>query len=135
MFARPRRLAPNRLKSARQEFEHMLQLGIIRPLSSAWSSPLHCKALLSFQSCIWRELTTKYWLSLCMHRKLPSQLYSASLNSYGCLLGYEMQHKLFSDSWTQSCKVCISHTTTTSDNNSPITERIRTNVMPKYFSK
>ena len=41
VFARPRHLAPNRLKAAKQEFEHMLQLGIIRPSSSAWSSPLH----------------------------------------------------------------------------------------------
>ena len=29
------------LKVARQEFDHMLQLGIVRPSSSAWSSPLH----------------------------------------------------------------------------------------------
>eukprot|EP00731_Ephydatia_muelleri_P016142 Em0009g566a len=41
VFARPRRLAPNRLCAAKQEFEHMLQLGIIRPSSSSWSSPLH----------------------------------------------------------------------------------------------
>ena len=34
-------LAPERLKVARQEFEHMLQSGIIRPSSSSWSSPLH----------------------------------------------------------------------------------------------
>ena len=39
--ARTRRLAPERLKSARQEFDHMLELGIIRPSSSSWSSPLH----------------------------------------------------------------------------------------------
>ncbi len=39
--ARPRRLAPEKLRVARQEFEHMLQLGIIRPSSSNWSSPLH----------------------------------------------------------------------------------------------
>ncbi len=39
--ARPRRLAPDRLKAAKQEFDHMLQLGIIQPSSSAWSSPLH----------------------------------------------------------------------------------------------
>jgi hypothetical protein len=39
--ARPRRLAPERLHIARQEFEHMLQLGIVRPSSSALSSPLH----------------------------------------------------------------------------------------------
>jgi hypothetical protein len=39
--ARPRRLAPERLKIAMKEFDHMLQLGIIRPSSNAWSSPLH----------------------------------------------------------------------------------------------
>ena len=38
---RTRRLAPERLKVARQEFEHMLELGIVRPSSSCWSSPLH----------------------------------------------------------------------------------------------
>lgn len=38
---RTRRLAPERLQAARQEFEHMLQLGIIRPSSSSWASPLH----------------------------------------------------------------------------------------------
>ncbi len=36
-----RRLAPERLRVARQEFDHMLELGIIRPSSSSWSSPLH----------------------------------------------------------------------------------------------
>ena len=39
--AHPRSLAPDRLRAAKQEFEHMLQLGIIRPSSSAWSLPLH----------------------------------------------------------------------------------------------
>ena len=39
--ARPQRLAPDRLSVAQQEFEHMLALGIIRPSSSSWSSPLH----------------------------------------------------------------------------------------------
>ena len=39
--ARPRRLPPERLKIARQEFEHMIELGIIRPSSSNWASPLH----------------------------------------------------------------------------------------------
>ena len=37
----PRRLAPNHLHVAKQEFEHMLNLGIIRPSSSSWASPLH----------------------------------------------------------------------------------------------
>ena len=40
-YARPRRLGPERLRVARQEFDHMLELGIIQPSSSNWSSPLH----------------------------------------------------------------------------------------------
>ena len=39
--ARPRRLSPERLQIARQEFDNMLKLGIIRPSSSCWASPLH----------------------------------------------------------------------------------------------
>ena len=39
--ARARRLSPEKLRVARAEFEHMLQLGIVRPSSSSWSSPLH----------------------------------------------------------------------------------------------
>lgn len=41
VFSKPRRLAGDRLATARREFEHMLQLGIIRPSSSSWSSALH----------------------------------------------------------------------------------------------
>ena len=42
--ARPRRLAADRLNIAKREFDHMLDLGIIRPSSSSWSSPLHMVA-------------------------------------------------------------------------------------------
>ena len=35
------RLSPERLSVAHKEFEHMIQLGIIRPSSSSWVSPLH----------------------------------------------------------------------------------------------
>ena len=41
VHARTHRLHPERLTIARNEFDHMLKLGIIRPSSSAWSSPLH----------------------------------------------------------------------------------------------
>nr|VZI17910.1 unnamed protein product [Spirometra erinaceieuropaei] len=41
VFTQPRRLAPERLQAAKAEFEHMLQLGIIRPSESNWASPLH----------------------------------------------------------------------------------------------
>ena len=39
--ARPRRPAPDKLKAAQQEFDHMLEFGIVRSSSSHWSSPLH----------------------------------------------------------------------------------------------
>ncbi|KER24458.1 hypothetical protein T265_07885 [Opisthorchis viverrini] len=39
--SRPRRLAPEKLAIAKTEFQHLLQLGIIRPSCSPWSSPLH----------------------------------------------------------------------------------------------
>ena len=41
VHACPCRLSPERLKAAHQEFELMLQQGIIRPSSSSWASPLH----------------------------------------------------------------------------------------------
>ena len=41
VVSRPRRLAPDKLAVARAEFDHMLDLGIIRPSESSWSSPLH----------------------------------------------------------------------------------------------
>nr|CAK6928580.1 unnamed protein product [Fasciola hepatica] len=37
----PRRLNSDKLRFARLEFEHMMNLGIIRPSSSPWASPLH----------------------------------------------------------------------------------------------
>lgn len=41
VHARPRRLPPDKLRVARQQFEHMLELGIVRQSESPWSSPLH----------------------------------------------------------------------------------------------
>ena len=41
VHARPRRLPPDRLRIARNEFEHMLEQGIIQSSDSQWSSPLH----------------------------------------------------------------------------------------------
>ena len=40
-FARPRRLAPERLQAAKKEFDTMLAEGIVRPSDSNWASPLH----------------------------------------------------------------------------------------------
>ncbi|GBN19871.1 Transposon Tf2-11 polyprotein [Araneus ventricosus] len=39
--AKPRRLAPDRLKIAKAEFQRMIQLNHMRPSKSAYSSPLH----------------------------------------------------------------------------------------------
>lgn len=41
VFAKARRLAPERYKQVRAEFESLMQQGIIRPSSSNWSSALH----------------------------------------------------------------------------------------------
>ena len=41
VFFRPRRLPPERLKAAKEEFADLLKEGIIRPSSSCWASPLH----------------------------------------------------------------------------------------------
>lgn len=41
IYSTPRRLAPDKLKIAKQEFEAMLMNGTVRPSDSPWSSPLH----------------------------------------------------------------------------------------------
>ncbi|KFD60018.1 LOW QUALITY PROTEIN: hypothetical protein M514_27802 [Trichuris suis] len=41
VFARPRRLQPERLRIAKAHFSDLLRQGIIRPSNSSWSSPLH----------------------------------------------------------------------------------------------
>ena len=41
VHARARRLPPDRLRIARNEFEQMMEQGIIQPSDSQWSSPLH----------------------------------------------------------------------------------------------
>ena len=41
VFARPRRLFGEKLAVAQAEFQKMMDLGIIRPSNSPWSSPLH----------------------------------------------------------------------------------------------
>lgn len=39
---KPRRMAPDKLRAAKKEFEMMSEIGIRRPSKSCWASPLHC---------------------------------------------------------------------------------------------
>ena len=41
VFAHPRRLAPDRLFTAKREFDDIIKLGVIEPSDSEWSSALH----------------------------------------------------------------------------------------------
>ncbi len=41
VFSKPRPLDPKKLEVAKNEFENLMKLGIVRPSSSPWSSPLH----------------------------------------------------------------------------------------------
>lgn len=40
--SKPRRMAPDKLRAVKQEFESMMELGICCPSKSSWASPLHC---------------------------------------------------------------------------------------------
>lgn len=40
--SKARRMHPDKLKAAKEEFALMTELGICRPSSSSWASPLHC---------------------------------------------------------------------------------------------
>nr|CUU99445.1 hypothetical transcript [Hymenolepis microstoma] len=41
VFAKARRIHPDKLRAAKQEFQHMASLGIVRPSNSPWASPLY----------------------------------------------------------------------------------------------
>ena len=41
VFARPRRLAPDKFVTVKREFDEMIKLGVIEPSDSEWSSALH----------------------------------------------------------------------------------------------
>jgi len=53
VFSRPRQLSPQLLSVAKEEFRKLLDLGIVRPSSSPWASPLHLvkKADNSWRPC------------------------------------------------------------------------------------
>ncbi|CAE1329432.1 unnamed protein product [Acanthosepion pharaonis] len=52
VHSQPRRLHPSKLKIARDEYDNMLKLGVIRPSASPYASPLH--TLSKADSASWR---------------------------------------------------------------------------------
>ena len=51
VFPRPRRLAPDKLVTAKREFDDMIKLGVIEPSDSEWSSALH---MVPKKNGVWR---------------------------------------------------------------------------------
>lgn len=41
VYSKPRRLSPDKLSIAKEEFQKLIEQGILRPSSSNWASPLH----------------------------------------------------------------------------------------------
>ncbi|BHF81012.1 hypothetical protein SprV_0702414100 [Sparganum proliferum] len=64
VFSRPRRLAPTRFAAAKTEFEHMLQMCIIRQSESPWASLLHMvpKAATALEDVSKTDVTTPFGL-------------------------------------------------------------------------
>lgn len=41
VFCRPRRLSPEKLEAAKNEFQYLIKMGVCQPSKSNWASPLH----------------------------------------------------------------------------------------------
>ena len=88
VFARPQRLAPDKLVTAKCEFDDMLKLGVIEPSDSEWSSALHMVITLRairFRVCIfWRFVSHKPRT----HKKHLKIIFTR-LAEYGIIIGTE----------------------------------------------
>ncbi|GFS49348.1 retrovirus-related Pol polyprotein from transposon 297 [Trichonephila clavipes] len=79
--AKVRRLAPDKLKLAKKEFEFMLEQGICRPSNSPWASPLHL---------VWKKTGDWNYRALNAvtqpHRYPIPHLHDFSHNLHGCTI-------------------------------------------------
>ena len=89
LFTRMRRLAPERFKITQQEFDHMLQLGIIRFTDSNWSSPLHMvpkRTPQDWRSCgdfrALNNVTEPYWYQVPHLHDFTAVLQGATIFSH-----------------------------------------------------
>ncbi|ROT72546.1 Gag-Pol polyprotein [Penaeus vannamei] len=81
--SRCRPLAPDRCRSAKAEFDYMMQLGIIRPSSSQWAAPLH---LVKKKDGDWRPCGDyRHLNTITAHGRYPlPHLHSFSHELSGC---------------------------------------------------
>ncbi|XP_045125773.1 formin-like protein 5 [Portunus trituberculatus] len=82
-FARPRRLPPERLHAAREEFDLMLEEGIVRPSDSNWASPLHMVP--KAQDGEWRDCGDYRALNAMTHPPSPPVTSPGVITHFGRL--------------------------------------------------
>ena len=81
MTAQACHLPPERLCISKVEFDHMLQLGIIRPSSSSWSSPLH---MVPKQDC--QRLAAMWRLSCSQQHPIGTRSHIYRTSPFSCMV-------------------------------------------------